>query len=90
MNTPKNNPDGYNLTSPMYYADRLKAKLLLIHGSTDDNVHPQHFYEYENILINKGKHFEQFLYPNRNHGIYGGNTRLHLFELMSNFILRNL
>lgn len=90
MNTPENNPDGYNLTSPMYYADRLKAKLLLIHGSTDDNVHPQHFYEYENILINKGKHFEQFLYPNRNHGIYGGNTRLHLFELMSNFILRNL
>jgi len=90
MNTPENNPEGYNLTSPMFYSDRLKAKLLLIHGTADDNVHPQHFYEYENDLIKKGKHFDHFVYPNRNHGIYGGNTRLHLFELMSNFILQNL
>ncbi len=87
MRTTEENPDGYRENSPVYFADRLKGRYLLVHGMGDDNVHFQHSVEMLNALIAANKQFEQFFYPNRNHGIYGGITRFHLFTRMTNFIL---
>ncbi len=90
MRTPKENPNGYEDNSPINFADRLKGEYLLVHGTGDDNVHAQNTYEMMNALINANKQFDMYLYPNRNHGIYGGVTRLHLYNKMTNFILENL
>ncbi len=87
MRTTEENPEGYRDNSPVYFADMLKGRYLLIHGMGDDNVHFQHSVEMLNALIASGKQFEQFFYPNRNHGIYGGGTRLHLYRKMTDFIL---
>ena len=67
-----------------------QGKYLLVHGSADDNVHYQNTMEMTNALVNANKQFDLFIYPNKNHGIYGGNTRLHLFTKMTNFIKENL
>ena len=90
MRTAKENPDGYKDNSPVYFADRLKGHYLLIHGVADDNVHFQHTVEMTNALIRANKQFDTYFYPNRNHGIYGGNTRLHLYNKMTNFLLESL
>ncbi len=90
MRTYKENEDGYRDNSPVYFADRLKGDYLLIHGMGDDNVHFQHTAEMANALITANKQFETYFYPNRNHGIYGGNTRLHLYEKMTNFLKAHL
>ncbi len=90
MRTPKENKDGYEKNSPINYADRLKGAYLLVHGNADDNVHFQNSVEMANALIKANKQFDTYYYPNRNHGIYGGNTRLHLYTKMTNFILENL
>ena len=90
LNTPQLNPDGYDKNSPISYADKLKGALLLIHGTGDDNVHVQNNLKLQEALIQENKQFSSFLYPNKNHGIYGGNTRIHLYTLMTNFILREL
>ncbi len=90
MRTTEENPDGYRDNSPVYFADRLKGRYLLIHGMGDDNVHFQHSVEMVNALVNANKQFESFFYPNKNHGIYGGPTRLNLFTKMTNFLGKEL
>lgn len=90
MQTPQENASGYDDNSPVNHADKLEGKLLLVHGSADDNVHFQNAMEMVNALVAAGKQFDFFAYPNRNHGIYGGNTRLHLFEMMLDFVEENL
>lgn len=90
LKTPQENAAGYDDNSPVKYADMLKAKLLIVHGTGDDNVHVQNAFAMTDALIKANKQFESFYYPNRNHGIYGGNTRLHLYNQMTNFIERNL
>lgn len=90
MRTPQENADGYDRNSPINFVDNIKGKYLLIHGSADDNVHYQNSMEMINALVKANKQFDLFIYPNKNHGIYGGNTRNHLFQLMLNFIDENL
>ncbi len=90
MRTDDENRSGYADNSPVNFADRLKGKYLLIHGMGDDNVHFQNAVEMANALINANKQFDTYYYPNRNHGIYGGVTRLHLYNKMTDFLLENL
>ena len=90
LQTPQENPQGYDENSPINFADLMKGKYLLIHGTADDNVHYQNAVEMAEALIQKNKEFEFMTYPDKNHGIYGGNTRLHLYQKMTNFILNNL
>ena len=90
MQTPQENPDGYDDNSPINHVEKLKGKYLLVHGMADDNVHYQNSVEMTTALVKANKQFTQFSYPNKNHGIYGGNTRLHLYYLMTNFIKENL
>ena len=90
MRTYAENKDGYDKNSPIHYADRLKGDLLLVHGMGDDNVHFQHTAEMANALIMKNKQFDTYFYPNRNHGIYGGPTRQHLYTKMTNFLLESI
>ena len=90
MRTPAENPSGYDDNSPTNFAHLLKGKYLLIHGSGDDNVHYQNSMEMINALVKADKQFDMFIYPNRNHGIYGGNTRNHLYKMMLDYTLNNL
>lgn len=90
MDTPQNNPSGYDDNSPLSHVDKLKGKYLLIHGSADDNVHVQNTMRMVEALIQANKQFEWMIYPDKNHGIYGGNTRLHLYNKMTNFLNDNL
>ena len=90
MQRPEDNPEGYDSNTPIALAGLLEGRFLLIHGTADDNVHFQNSVELQKVLIGKGKQFRSFYYPDRNHGIYGGNTRYHLFEMMTDFILENL
>ncbi|WP_038029004.1 S9 family peptidase [Thermonema rossianum] len=90
LQRPQDNPGGYDEYSPLTHAARLKGNYLLIHGTGDDNVHFQNAVMMVDALIKANKQFEVFFYPNRNHGIYGGNTRLHLYNLMTDFIKRKL
>lgn len=91
MQTPQENPAGYDQNSPLNFADNLEGKFLLVHGSGDDNVHVQNTMRLTNALIEANKQFDQAIYPDRTHGIYRGkNTRLHLYTKMTNFIEENL
>lgn len=90
LQTPQLNPDGYDLNSPSTYAARLEGSFLLIHGTGDDNVHFQNSIVLEDALVNAGKQFESFYYPDRHHGIQGGKTRHHLYSMMLDFIRENL
>ncbi len=90
MKDTKENPDGYKENSPVYFADRLKGNYLLVHGVADDNVHFQNAAEMANALIMNNKQFDTYFYPNKNHGIYGGLTRLHLYTKMTEFLLEKL
>ncbi len=90
LQTPQENPKGYDDNSPINFAKGLKGKFMLVHGSTDDNVHMQNTMDFVTALVKANKQFDQFIYPNKNHGIYGGNTRLHLYTQMTNFLLQNL
>ena len=90
MQTPQENASGYDNNSPMSHVDKLKGKFLLIHGSSDDNVHVQNTMRMVEALIQADKQFDWMIYPDKNHGIYGGNTRLHLYKKMTNFIKENL
>ncbi|MBM3452268.1 MAG: S9 family peptidase [Bacteroidetes bacterium] len=90
MRTPKENEKGYDDNSPINHVKNIKGKYLLIHGSSDDNVHYQNAMEMVNALVKANKQFDMFIYPNRNHGIYGGNTRNHLFNMMFEYTLKNL
>lgn len=90
MQTPQENPDGYDDNSPINHVDKLKGDYLLVHGMADDNVHFQNAVELSEALIRANKQYDYLAYPNRNHGIYGKNARLHLYTKMTNFILGNL
>lgn len=90
MQTPQENPSGYDDNSPLSYPELLIGKYLLVHGSGDDNVHVQNSMHMIEALVQANKDFEWAIYPDRNHGIYGGNTRLHLYTKMTNFIKKNL
>ncbi len=90
MRTLEENEDGYKDNSPIYFADQLKGNYLLVHGMGDDNVHWQNSVEMANALIEANKQFDTYFYPNRNHGIYGGVTRLHLYQKMTDFLLEKL
>ena len=90
MRTPQENAKGYDENSPIYYANRLKGNLLLIHGMADDNVHFQNSVVFSQKLIEANKQFEMQFYPNKNHGISGGNTTFHLYKRMTDYILNSL
>jgi len=90
LKTPQENASGYDQNSPLSFADKLQGDLLLIHGTGDDNVHFQNAVAMQDALIDANKQFESFYYPNRNHGIYGGNTYIHRFTMMTDFLQRKL
>ncbi|MDY6381510.1 MAG: S9 family peptidase, partial [Bacteroidales bacterium] len=90
MRTPQENAEGYDNNCPIHYANLLEGNYLLIHGTADDNVHYQNTMNWTTELIKNNKQFLQFSYPDKNHSIYGGNTRYHLYTMMTNFLLKNL
>ena len=93
MRTPQENPNGYDKNSPITYANQFndkEDKFLLIHGTADDNVHVQNAMDLATALISNNKQFDMMMYPDKNHGIYGGKTRMQLYTLMTNYILQNL
>jgi dipeptidyl-peptidase-4 len=90
MRTPQENPDGYDQNSPLNSAKDFQGNLLICHGMADDNVHVQNTFEFAERLVQADKQFEMQLYTNRNHSIYGGNTRYHLYTRMTNYLLNNL
>ncbi len=90
MRTYKENEAGFRENSPIYFADKIKGNYLLVHGLADDNVHWQNSAEMTRALVNANVQFDTYVYPNKNHGIYGGNTRYHLFTKMTNFVKEKL
>ncbi len=90
MRKPQDNPDGYDNNSPINHVEKLQGNYLLVHGGADDNVHPQNSMDLYTALVKANKQFDFMLYPNKNHGIYGGNTRYHLFNKMTDFLYKNL
>lgn len=90
LQRPQDNPRGYDDNSPLNFAHLLKGNYLLVHGTGDDNVHFQNAVDMVTALETAGKQFEFRIYPNKNHSIYGGNTRLNLYQLMTDFIHRKL
>ncbi|MEO1050893.1 MAG: S9 family peptidase [Bacteroidota bacterium] len=90
MQTPQVNASGYDDNSPMNFAEGLTGKFLLVHGTGDDNVHFQNSVALQEALIDAGKQFESFYYPDRAHGIRSNKARPHLFKMMTDFILENL
>ena len=90
MRTPQENAAGYDDNSPFNYPEKLEGDYLLVHGSADDNVHLQNTMRMVEALVQADKQFEWAIYPDKNHGIYGGNTRLHLYKKMTNFLSKTL
>jgi dipeptidyl-peptidase-4 len=90
MRTPQENAEGYDNNSPINFSEKLIGNLFIVHGTGDDNVHVQNTMEMTLALIHNNKKFEQFFFPNKNHGIYGGNTREYLFNMLLDYTLKNL
>ena len=90
LGTPQENPSGYDENSPLNHVDKLKGDFLLVHGSSDDNVHLQNTMRLAEALIQADKQFDWAVYPDKNHRIYGGNTSLHLYKKMTSFIHEKL
>ena len=90
MRTPQENVAGYDDNSPFNYPEKLEGDYLLVHGSGDDNVHLQNTMRMVEALVQADKQFEWAIYPDKNHGIYGGNTRLHLYSKMTHFLSKTL
>jgi dipeptidyl-peptidase-4 len=90
MKTPQNNPDGYRRTAPRFAADRLHGRLLLVHGTTDDNVHMQNTIQFAYELQRAGKPFEMMLYPLQRHSFTDARLNAHLRQLMFDFVLRTI
>ena len=90
MTTPQENASGYDENSPINHVDKLKGDFLIVHGGGDDNVHLQNTMRMVEALIQANKQFDWAIYPDKNHGIFGGNTRLHLYTKMTNFIKEHL
>ncbi len=90
MRTPQQNKIGYDNGSAIALANKLQGNLLLIHGTTDDNVHLQNSMEYTRALIEANKHFDMFMFPDKNHFISGGNSRMYLYNKVIDYYKRNL
>lgn len=90
LRTPQENSSGYDNNSPINFSQNLKGNYLIIHGTADDNVHFQNSVEMINSLIQYGKQFDMAIYPDRNHGIYGGKTRFQLYQKMTDYIKTHL
>ncbi len=90
MQTPQENASGYDDNSPINHVEKLKGNYLLIHGTADDNVHVQNTMKMIEALVQANKQFDWAIYPDKNHGIYGGKTRLQLYTKMTNFLLEKL
>ncbi len=90
MRTLRENPDGYNENAPLNHPEGITGRLLLVHGSADDNVHLQNTMEMAEALVQADIQFDMAIYTNRNHGISGGNTRMHLYKRMTDFLKTNL
>lgn len=90
MRTPQENKEGYDSNAPEQMAHLLQGKYLLIHGTADDNVHFQNAAMMVTALVNANKEFDSEYYPDKAHGISGGNTRNHLYKRMTDFVLNNL
>jgi dipeptidyl-peptidase 4 len=90
LQTPQENAAGYDENSPATYASNLQGKFLLVHGTGDDNVHFQNSVVFQEGLINAGKQFQSFYYPDKNHSILGGKTKFHLYTMMVDFVTKNL
>ncbi|MBD0333330.1 MAG: S9 family peptidase, partial [Chitinophagaceae bacterium] len=90
MRTPQENAKGYDDNSPINHVDKIKGKYLIIHGTADDNVHFQNSVQMIEAMVQKNIDFESAYYPNRNHGISGGNTTFHLWSKMTNWLIENL
>lgn len=90
LQTPQENASGYDDNSPINFVSKLKGNFLLIHGSADDNVHVQNSMQMIEALVQANKQFDWAIYPDKNHGIYGGKTRIQLFNKMTNFIKEKL
>lgn len=90
MGTMETNPTGFDANAPIAFANELKGSYLLIHGTGDDNVHFQNSAEWISALIKNNKQFDLMVYPDKNHSIMGGNTRYHLYTLMTDFLMENL
>lgn len=89
MRTPKENPQGYDV-NPIQRANNLSGALLICHGMADDNVHPQNAFEYSEALVQADKDFKEIYYTNRNHSIFGGNTRNHLLRQITEWFITHL
>ena len=87
---PQDNAAGYDDNSPINHAKKMKGKYLLVHGTADDNVHFQNSVDWVDKLVEADVQFDLMYYPNKDHSIYGGNTRHHLYTKMTNYILNNL
>lgn len=90
MRTPQENASGYDDNSPINHVEKMQGDYLLVHGSADDNVHYQNTMEMIRAMVDADVQYDLFIYPDKNHGIYGGNTRYHLYTKMTNFITENL
>ncbi|WP_130733437.1 S9 family peptidase [Flavobacterium sp. J27] len=90
MQTPQENASGYDNNSPINHVEKLKGNFLLVHGTADDNVHVQNTMKMIEALVQANKQFDWAIYPDKNHGIYGGKTRLQLYTKMTNFLLEKL
>lgn len=90
LTTPQENAKGYDDNSPINFVKQLKGKFLLVHGTADDNVHVQNSMRMIEALVQANKQFDWAIYPDKNHGIYGGMTRIQLYNKMTDFIKNNL
>lgn len=90
MGLPQNNAGGYDDNSPINHVERIRGNYMLVHGLADDNVHFQNSAEMITALVKANKKFDLMTYPDKNHGIFGGTTRMHLFEKMTEFLTENL
>jgi dipeptidyl-peptidase-4 len=90
MRRPHENENGYDDNSPINHAKDIKGNFLIIHGTADDNVHAQNTYEFAEALVQAGVQFDMQLYTNRNHSIFGGNTRMHLYTKIANYFEEHL
>jgi dipeptidyl-peptidase-4 len=90
MGTPEENLEGYKKSAPTNFAGELKGKLLLLHGSSDDNVHCSNTLQLADALYKAGKHFELMIYPAKAHDLKGPETRFHVYETIARFFLENL
>jgi dipeptidyl-peptidase 4 len=90
MRRPADNKSGYEDNSPVNFVKNIRGKLLLVHGAADDNVHLQNSMELANALVKNNIPFDYMIYPNKNHGISGGFTRLHIYSKILKFVRENL